>query len=103
MAAMLCLLALLAACRSVLPPSTPVDTCVRACEARAAKACSSDECARGCEFILDRLVEGEGDRVVDCVGGRSRRCDDVVWADCAVRVGAYADGGPPAPPPPEDE
>ena len=32
----------------------------------------------------------------------SRRCGDVVWAECAAKVGVHADGGPPAlsPPPP---
>ena len=26
-------------------------------------------------------------------------CDDRAWARCATRIGAHADGGPPAPPP----
>ena len=97
-------LAALAACGRALEPSNkPIDNCIAACEKKAARQCSSDECARGCEFILDRLVEREGDTVLACVGRSARRCSDVVWADCAVRVGVHADGGPPAPPPPPDD
>lgn len=95
--------AVVAACRSVSAPGTPVETCVRACTTRAELECSESECSRGCEFILDRLIEREGDHVVDCVARAHRRCDDIVWADCAAKIGPHADGGPPAPlPPPED-
>ena len=57
----------------------------------------------GCEFILDRLLEKEGDNVIACVARRSRRCSVVVWADCAAHVGPHADGGPAAPVPLEEE
>ena len=53
--------------------------------------------------MLDRLAEGEGDRVIACVAKSSQRaCTDRAWAYCAARVGPHADGGPPAPPPPSD-
>jgi hypothetical protein len=94
----------LGACGRVYEPSNkPVDACVHSCERRASRQCSDDECRRGCEFILDRLVEKEQDNVVACVAKNARRCTDVVWADCAVRVGVHADGGPPAPPPPPED
>lgn len=93
-----------AACgRALEPENKRVDTCVRSCEERLDRACSSSECRRGCEFILDRLVEKEQDNVLACVGRTSRRCSDVVWADCATRIGVHADGGPPAPPPPPED
>jgi hypothetical protein len=93
----------LGGCQAMEPSNKPVDTCVRACKARASRSCTEGECMRGCEFILDRLVEKEGDNVVSCVARTPRRCTDVVWADCAARIGVHADGGPPAPPPPKDE
>jgi hypothetical protein len=91
-------------CGRVLEPSNrPIDRCVSTCRARAIAQCSDDECARGCEFILDRLLEKEGDNVLACVVRQARRCTDIVWADCATKVGVHADGGPPEPPPPTDE
>jgi hypothetical protein len=93
----------LGACNAMEPSNKPVDTCVRACKTRAARSCTEGECMRGCEFILDRLVEKEGDNVIACVARTPRRCTDVVWADCAARIGVHADGGPPAPPPPRDD
>jgi hypothetical protein len=50
-------------------------------------------------MILDRIVEREGEAVIACVAKGPRVCTDVVWADCASRVGVHADGGPPAPTP----
>lgn len=85
------------------PTAGVVETCTRECEKKAARSCSERECVRGCEFVLDRLVEKEGSHVVACVAKTPRRCTDVVWADCAARIGAHADGGPPAPPPPQEE
>jgi hypothetical protein len=85
------------------PPNRPVDTCTKSCAERAPRQCSEDECYRGCQFILDRLAEKEGDTVISCVASRDQRCADSVWADCAVRVGVHRDGGPPAPPPPSEE
>lgn len=91
-------------CGRVLEPSNkPLDHCRRSCESRAKKQCTESQCERGCEMILDRLVEREGENVIGCVASSPRRCTDVVWADCAARVGAHADGGPPGPPPPEEE
>ncbi len=91
------------ACRALEPSNKPIDTCVQACNARASRQCSEAECARGCEFILDRLVEKEMGNVVACVARASRRCADVVWAECAAHIGVHADGGPPQPPPPVEE
>ena len=85
------------------PANKPIDTCVRACKARASRSCSEGECMRGCEFILDRLVEREGENVIACVVRTPRRCTDTVWADCAAKIGVHADGGPPPPPPPVEE
>src|SRR5262245_26990321 len=90
-------------CRALEPSNRPLDTCRKSCERRAERQCSSAECERGCEFILDRIVERESDNVIACVAKYARRCTDVVWADCATRIGPHADGGPPPPPPPVDE
>lgn len=95
---------LVMACRAMEPSNKPIDACMKSCTTRASRECSEAECARGCEFILDRLVEREMNNVIACVARTPRRCTDVVWADCAVHIGVHADGGPPAPPPPaEDE
>jgi hypothetical protein len=96
-------MAIPSACRAVEPSNRPLDACQRSCEKKAARQCSEHQCQRGCEMILDRLVEREGDAVIGCIASSPRRCTDVVWADCASRVGAHADGGPPGPPPPEEE
>jgi hypothetical protein len=97
------LLFVLVGCKTSEPSGQPVETCTRSCEARASRQCSSDECVRGCEFILDRIVEREADKVISCVAKAPRRCADVVWAECAASIGPHLDGGPPAPtPPPED-
>lgn len=85
------------------PTGGVVERCALECQRKAARSCSQRECVRGCEFILDRLVENEGAGVIACVGRTPRRCTDVVWAECAARVGVHADGGPPAPPPPQEE
>lgn len=90
-------------CRAVEPANKPLEGCRRTCEQKASRQCTDRECERGCEFILDRLVEREGDNVIACVASSQRRCTDVVWADCAARVGPHADGGPPGPPPPPED
>ncbi len=90
----------LGGCHAMSPSNRPVEGCIASCKAHLKRECSEDECARECEFILDRLVEKETENVIACVGRTSRRCTDVVWADCAARVGPHADGGPPPPPPP---
>ncbi len=89
--------------RALEPSNRPIDACRKSCVKRAERQCSESECERGCEFILDRLVEGQGENVIGCVASTARRCSDVVWADCAVRIGVHADGGPPPPPPEAEE
>ena len=96
-----------AACNVKGPPGGFEQACARACEARD-KACEPAECWRGCNLVLDRLAEHEGERVIACVAtatsgpGTPKACDDRLWARCAARIGTHADGGPPAPPPPKD-
>jgi hypothetical protein len=58
--------------------------------------------------MLDRLVEREQPRLIACVARSSAsasatRCDESIFADCAARVGPFADGGPPPPKPPSDD
>lgn len=88
-------------CPAAAPPPRPVDLCVEQCQKVAASACSEGECARGCEMILDRLVEREGPGILACVAKSRRRCSDTAWSECAALVGLHADGGPPALPPPD--
>ncbi len=89
-------------CHASAPPG-PEAACASACETRA-KQCDERQCARGCNYVIDRLTENEGDHVLACVAASSggTACDDRTWARCATRIGAHADGGPPAPPPPKD-
>jgi hypothetical protein len=96
-------LVLTAACNAETPPRGPEATCVKACSTLV-DGCSPHQCARGCNLVLDRLVEHEGGRVLACVSNTGPRfgCDDRAWARCAARVGPHADGGPPAPPPASD-
>jgi hypothetical protein len=122
------LVLLLIGCRAATTPrNEPEASCAAYCVKRAKGVCSEDACERGCALIIDRLVEREATTVVDCVASRSAkldpefearasfetarmttgmktgdRCGDAVWANCAARVGPYRDGGPPAPPPPEE-
>jgi hypothetical protein len=87
-----------AACHASEPPNNPEEVCVRACNERAGARCTDGQCRRGCRLSLDRLVEHEGDRILACIAGATTKlCDDPTWAECAVRLGAHADGGPPAP------
>jgi hypothetical protein len=94
--------AALSGCQAESPPRGLEATCAKACEVRAT-SCSSHQCRRGCNLVMDRLAEDEGDHVLACVA-RSRpvACDDRVWSHCATLVGPHADGGPPAPVPPPD-
>jgi len=85
------------ACHALEPANKPIDACHASCEKRASRSCSEAECNRGCEFILDRLMEREMNNVIACVARTPRRCTDEVWADCAARIGVHADGGPPPP------
>jgi hypothetical protein len=90
--------------RALEPSNRTIDGCVKHCKERLSAHCSESECYRGCEFILDRILEKESDNVLACIARTSRRCSDVVWADCGAKIGIHADGGPPvAPPLPEEE
>ena len=89
-------------CRAVEPTNRPEDACRITCREKAGKTCDPSECERGCLFVLDRIVNLEGNRIIECVSKR-KKCDDRSWAECAVRVGPYVDGGPPSPPPPQDD
>jgi hypothetical protein len=91
----------LAACRAEAPPRGLEATCARACEVHAAQ-CSIHQCRRGCNLVLDRLAENEGDHVLACVEQARAACDDGTWSRCATRIGPHADGGPPPPAPPPD-
>jgi hypothetical protein len=95
-------LAGLPGCEAQSPPRGIEATCAKACEVKATH-CSAAQCGRGCNFVMDRLAEGEGDTVLACVAAASASgaCDDRAWARCATRVGPHADGGPPPPPPPK--
>jgi hypothetical protein len=88
------------------PPPGPEARCTDACVAKA-HACSAAQCARGCRFVLDKLVEREGPRILACVAradpGKPAACDDMTFAECAARTGPYADGGPAPPRPPTDD
>ncbi len=87
------------------PSGVPEEKCVHECEAHASR-CSRRQCVRGCNFVLDRLVQHEGPTVVACVARvtqASIACDDHTWAQCGTRIGPYADGGPPAPAPSRDD
>lgn len=91
----------LAACMAKAPPSTVEETCGVACASRAPR-CDTTGCTRGCNLTIDRIAEHEEGRIIDCVA-RSGACDDATWAHCATWIGPHADGGPPAPPPPQDD
>jgi hypothetical protein len=93
------LLGATAACQADAPPRGPEETCAKACSARGNHHCSRSLCARGCNLVIDRLAEHEGETVLACVASATA-CDDRTWAHCAARVGVHADGGPPPPPPP---
>jgi hypothetical protein len=88
-------------CRAVEPANHPEEKCQQACNARVSK-CNESGCERGCRFILDRLVEREGNNVLACVAKAPGVCEDRLWADCAARVGPHVDGGPPPPAPPPE-
>jgi hypothetical protein len=89
------------ACAPSVPARGPEARCAEACANRAPR-CGKAACARGCNLVIDRLVEREGEGVLACVAAGTGACDDRTWARCAARVGPHADGGPPPPPPPQD-
>jgi len=68
----------------------PEERCAEKCAH--ATQCSDRECARGCAFVLDRIVEREDNAVLACVA--RAKCDDPGWAECAAKIGPHADGGP---------
>jgi hypothetical protein len=90
-------------CRALEPANRPLDRCRASCEAKAKRQCTAAQCERGCEMILDRILEREGENVIACVAKGPRICTDVVWADCASHIGVHADGGPPGPAPATDD
>ncbi len=101
-AALAAVVALALACNAQSSPRGPEETCAKACATRA-RACTSGECARGCNLVLDRLVEREGEAVIACLAAAPAPCDDRAFGRCAARIGPHADGGPPAPAPPPDD
>ncbi len=92
-----------AACQAFSPPAKPESTCIQGCLARAPGRCNETQCRRGCRLSLDRLIEHEGEHVLACIASSKEACSDDLWAYCAARIGVHADGGPPAPPKPEEE
>jgi hypothetical protein len=82
------------------PRERPDAACSDVCKKRIV-GCTPHECERGCAFVIDRLVEHEQEAVLHCVE-TSQSCKDPEWANCAVRVGVHADGGPGVPPPPSE-
>lgn len=95
------LLFVLAACQVESAPRGLEGTCAKSCEVRASQ-CSPHQCHRGCNLVMDRLAESQGDTVLACVVRAKNACDDPTWARCATLIGIHADGGPPPPPPPPD-
>ncbi|WP_394843764.1 hypothetical protein LZC95_42785 [Pendulispora brunnea] len=92
------------ACRVSAPQGRAESDCVEECKVKAKSRCNEDACIRGCRFVLDRLIEHEGSKVIACVAtGPKDRCNDEAWATCAVHIGPHADGGPPAPAPPKED
>ena len=91
----------LVACQVESPPRGLERTCAKSCEVRASQ-CLPHQCDRGCNLVMDRLAEAQGDAVLACVARATKACDDLTWARCATLVGPHADGGPPAPAPPPD-
>lgn len=78
------------ACRAEVPEAK----CTDKCNAKVAGVCQKNECARGCAFILDRIVEREDDNVLSCMTN-AKACGDPEWADCAAKIGVHATGAPP--------
>lgn len=91
----------LSRCRAEAPPQGLEAVCAKVCAVHAHQ-CTAHQCGRGCNLVLDRLAESEGNPVIGCVAEAGSACDDRVWSACATRVGPHRDGGPPAPPPPPD-
>ena len=90
-----------AACQAESAPRGLEGTCAKSCEVRASQ-CSPHQCHRGCNLVMDRLAENQGDTVLACVVRDGKACDDPTWARCATLIGIHADGGPPPPAPAPD-
>jgi hypothetical protein len=86
----------LCGCPGSAPPRGPEQDCVEACASRD-RQCGELQCARGCNLVIDRLVERQGEQVIACIAASRGVCDDRTWARCATLIGPYADGGPPPP------
>ncbi|HEY3816110.1 MAG TPA: hypothetical protein VGL81_03010 [Polyangiaceae bacterium] len=95
------LLLVLAACQAESAPRGLEATCAKSCEVRASQ-CSPHQCRLGCNLVMDRLAESQGDTVLACVSRATKACDQFTWSRCATLIGVHADGGPPPPPPPPD-
>ncbi|MDP9151336.1 MAG: hypothetical protein M3O36_15550, partial [Myxococcota bacterium] len=50
--------AALGGCAAESPPRGLEETCTKACSVQAVQ-CSTHECGRGCNFVIDRLAEKE--------------------------------------------
>jgi hypothetical protein len=96
--AAMCVVLAASACKAESPPLGPEEACAKTCTLRATQ-CAPSECRRGCNLVLDRLLEHEASAVLACIEHEKAPCDDRAWARCASHVGIHADGGPPAPPP----
>jgi hypothetical protein len=94
------LIAIAIGCQAQSPPRGPEEACVKACSIKMTQ-CSPHQCGRGCNLVIDRLLEHEGGAVLACIE-RQKTCDDRAWSRCATFLGPHADGGPPPPPPPKD-
>jgi hypothetical protein len=94
--------AVLTACNAHDTPTHPEEACAISCASKATR-CTQDECARGCNLTLDRIIEREEDRVISCVARASGACNDATWSTCATDIGPHVDGGPPPPPPAPDD
>lgn len=73
-------------CRPATGPGLREASCVSACRDDVS-SCTEATCERGCNFVLDRLVEGYQREILLCVASRSdHACTDRAWAECAVRA-----------------
>ncbi|MCL2450918.1 MAG: hypothetical protein FWD17_18395, partial [Polyangiaceae bacterium] len=67
------------------PAGGPEASCVADCAARA-RGCSRKQCVRGCNLVIDRLVERQGTAIIACVAtarANGGACDDRAFARCA--------------------
>ena len=82
------------ACNSTSPPSGPEATCAQACE-RTRPRCKRAAVRRGCNLVLDRLAEGEGDHVIACVAQATQDAATTARGPAAPRAsGSTPTAGP---------